>query len=151
MRLSHGFVRGETLACIYHGWQYGSDSSCTYIPAHPNLAPPKTICATKYACVREGPALWVALEETGDDIPDIGSRQAVRTLDIALSAEGVAKGMQHPQSALMVLGGEHDLAVALQPCSQTHCLAHVFAGADQDKKTVSRYVESLRQELEAAA
>ena len=93
----------------------------------------------------------MALEETGDGIPDIGARQAVRTLDIALSAEEVAKSVQLPLAALMVLGGAHDLAIALQPCSETRCLAHVFAGADQDKRTVSRYVESLRQELEAAA
>ncbi|MGO7733734.1 Rieske 2Fe-2S domain-containing protein, partial [Rhizobium johnstonii] len=26
MRLSHGFVRGEALSCIYHGWIYGQAS-----------------------------------------------------------------------------------------------------------------------------
>ena len=34
MRLSHGFVRGEALNCIYHGWTYGADGGCTRIPAH---------------------------------------------------------------------------------------------------------------------
>jgi phenylpropionate dioxygenase-like ring-hydroxylating dioxygenase large terminal subunit len=40
MRLSHGFVRGETLSCIYHGWVYGTDGGCKHIPAHPALTPP---------------------------------------------------------------------------------------------------------------
>ena len=41
MRLSHGFVRSEKLACIFHGWQYDGAGSCVGIPAHPDLAPPK--------------------------------------------------------------------------------------------------------------
>ena len=43
MRLSHGFVRGEALSCIYHGWSYGASGGCRHIPAHPNLEPPEAI------------------------------------------------------------------------------------------------------------
>ena len=35
MRLSMGFVRSDRIACLYHGWQYGTDGHCLYIPAHP--------------------------------------------------------------------------------------------------------------------
>ena len=35
MRLSLGFVRDNSLNCLYHGWQYGASSSCIRIPAHP--------------------------------------------------------------------------------------------------------------------
>ena len=45
MRLSHGFVRGESLNCIYHGWTYGADGACRRIPAHPEVVPPATIRA----------------------------------------------------------------------------------------------------------
>ncbi|MEH6728896.1 MAG: Rieske 2Fe-2S domain-containing protein, partial [Hyphomicrobiales bacterium] len=43
MRLSFGFVRGERLSCIYHGWQYGQDGGCRHIPAHPDMTPPASI------------------------------------------------------------------------------------------------------------
>src|SRR5690606_3940652 len=49
MRLSFGFVRGERLVCLYHGWEYGQGGQCGFIPAHPELEPPKTICAKTYA------------------------------------------------------------------------------------------------------
>ena len=50
MRLSHGFVRGETLACIYHGWVYGEDGACRHIPAHPAMVPPATIRTEAFLC-----------------------------------------------------------------------------------------------------
>ena len=34
MRLSLGFVRGNALNCLYHGWQYGAGANCLRIPAH---------------------------------------------------------------------------------------------------------------------
>src|SRR6478609_5295137 len=43
MSLSHGFVRGEALSCIYHGWSYAQGGNCIRIPAHPGLTPPETI------------------------------------------------------------------------------------------------------------
>src|SRR3989338_6664161 len=58
MRLSHGFVRGETLACIYHGWVYGTSGSCIHIPAHPDLVPPATIKAETFLCVEAGGVVW---------------------------------------------------------------------------------------------
>ena len=40
MRLSMGFVRSDRIACLYHGWQYGTDGHCLYIPAHPEIQVP---------------------------------------------------------------------------------------------------------------
>lgn len=54
MRLSFGFVRGDTLACLYHGWRFGLDAGCTAIPAHPDLEPPKTLCARAFAVAEAG-------------------------------------------------------------------------------------------------
>ncbi len=48
MRLSHGFVRGEALSCIYHGWRYGKSGRCLAIPAHPGLEPPEAIRVAIY-------------------------------------------------------------------------------------------------------
>ncbi len=48
MRLSFGFVRANRLTCLYHGWEFGGDSGCKRIPAHPDLDPPATLCATRF-------------------------------------------------------------------------------------------------------
>lgn len=150
MRLSHGFVRGETLSCIYHGWQYGADGACRYIPAHPQLEPPKTICAKSYGCTEQDQMIWVAWQPTQAKTPDAEGRRPVRSLEITRPAAEVAERLRQPLSSLMMLGGAYDLAVAPQPSTEKRCLLHAFAGAKQDRKEVSRYLEEMRSELEGA-
>ena len=87
MRLSHGFVRGESLACAYHGWHYNCAGACHYIPAHPELDPPKTIKANVYNVTEASGIIWV--NTTGNvapiDIP--ASTVPVRSIHIARPVE----------------------------------------------------------------
>lgn len=151
MRLSHGFVRGETLACIYHGWQYDNTGACHYIPAHPKLTPPKTICAQGHECRARDALVWVALQDTQADVPDVGERQPVRSLDMALSAEALAHQLDQPLAPVMAVGGPFDVALAVQPRNEKSCFVHALAAAEQDRKTVSRHLEDMRHDLEASA
>lgn len=74
MRLSLGFVEGDRLRCIYHGWGYGSDGQCKIIPAHPELTPPKTICANRYAAQSRYGLIWTNLaQEPTAALPDLGA------------------------------------------------------------------------------
>jgi nitrite reductase/ring-hydroxylating ferredoxin subunit len=61
MRLSYGFVRGDRLNCLYHGWEYGAGASCHRIPAHPGLDVPPTIRANAYAATETGGMVLVNL------------------------------------------------------------------------------------------
>ncbi|MGJ8583375.1 MAG: Rieske 2Fe-2S domain-containing protein [Marinosulfonomonas sp.] len=72
MRLSHGFVRGENLACLYHGWHYGKAGKCTYIPAHPDMDPPETIQPARYGVAEQNEVIWVSLsaETSPETLPD---------------------------------------------------------------------------------
>ncbi len=54
MKLSFGFVRGDHIACLYHGWEYDTGGTCRYIPAHPQLEVPKTICVKTYGVAEAG-------------------------------------------------------------------------------------------------
>lgn len=66
MRLSFGFVRGDGLGCLYHGWQFGPAARCRLIPAHPQVRVPASIHVAAYG-VREGAGLvWVSLEAAED-------------------------------------------------------------------------------------
>jgi len=72
MRLSFGFVRGEALNCLYHGWQYGTSASCQKIPAHPDLVVPNTIRANAYPVVERGQLIWTRLsaETAAPELPE---------------------------------------------------------------------------------
>lgn len=54
MRLSFGFVRGDSLNCLYHGWTYGTGGACHKIPAHPDLTVPPTIRANTFTSAESG-------------------------------------------------------------------------------------------------
>jgi nitrite reductase/ring-hydroxylating ferredoxin subunit len=71
MRLSQGFVRGEMISCIYHGWRFDTGSQCRKIPAHPELVPPAAIRVSRYPVVEQDGLVWVAASETEEAPPVI--------------------------------------------------------------------------------
>ena len=114
MRLSHGFVRGETLSCIYHGWVYGTDGGCTRIPAHPALVPPAAIRADAFRCAEASGAVWVAAADATGGPPDLGPRIPVRSIHIA--AAGVElPGFVAQDGVWHGRAGGHGLVLAIQP------------------------------------
>jgi nitrite reductase/ring-hydroxylating ferredoxin subunit len=67
MRLSMGFVRTDRIACLYHGWQYGTDGHCLYIPAHPEINVPPSIVTWRHSCAETLGMIWVHFgEATGE-------------------------------------------------------------------------------------
>ncbi len=79
MRLSFGFVRGDRLACLYHGWQFGTDARCRYIPAHPDLEPPESITTTAFAIAERDGLIWVSTAPPSADDVDAFCAQAAVT------------------------------------------------------------------------
>ena len=148
MRLSHGFVRGETLACIYHGWQYDAKGGCDHIPAHPDLVPPKTICATTYSCAEADGVIWVALRPTEAACPSLAGLRGVRSLAIDAPAEQVASHFGQAASAILRLGTPANIALALQPIDKDHCAAHALSDASADRTEISRWLEHQRRVIE---
>jgi nitrite reductase/ring-hydroxylating ferredoxin subunit len=66
MRLSYGFVRADRIACLYHGWQYGSDGRCLHIPAHPALQPPASIAVWRHSVCETLGLIFAHLGEAED-------------------------------------------------------------------------------------
>jgi len=139
MRLSHGFVRGDQLACLYHGWQYGKTGHCAYIPAHPELEPPETIQIQAYSAAERDGVIWVAVQ--GEVIaPDAPKGVALRSLDFACSE---AASRQALASA--------SLEALLNPVSDQYTLAHIFApeaATIAERKALSRRAEAARLRAE---
>lgn len=151
MRLSHGFVRGESLACIYHGWQYDAKGGCEHIPAHPDLVPPKTICASTFSCAETDGVIWVALRPTDADCPSLAGLRGVRSLAIDAPAEQVANHFGHQPSAVLRLGTADSITLALQPMDATHCTVHALADESADRTEISRWLEHQRRVIEGQA
>ncbi|MBY2989787.1 Rieske 2Fe-2S domain-containing protein, partial [Rhizobium leguminosarum] len=80
MRLSHGFVRGETLSCIYHGWSYGQAGNCLRIPAHPGLTPPETIRVATHDVEETDNVIWVAVGAPASKPPRLDDLTPLRSL-----------------------------------------------------------------------
>jgi len=150
MRLSQGFVRGEALSCIYHGWQYGTDGECVAIPAHPNLVPPKSICATTYQCAESGGLIWTTLTETTEVLPSVQSQIPVRTLHIEKAANTVANHFGSPGATLIDVDGPRPITLVLQPINDACTAVHALTSSMQDRKDVSRWLEIQRSDIERA-
>ena len=95
MRLSFGFVRRDRIACLYHGWQYGTDGRCLAIPAHPDLKVPPTITVWRHSCHEALGMIWAHLREAADtpslpDGIDGGSFLPVRSIHVDCPAETLA-------------------------------------------------------------
>jgi nitrite reductase/ring-hydroxylating ferredoxin subunit len=70
MPFSMEFVRGDRLACRYHGWEYDGSEACKNIPAHPSMDPPKTICAKTFECQEDKGFMRICLDQDDAGIND---------------------------------------------------------------------------------
>lgn len=87
MRLSFGFVRGDSLNCLYHGWEYGAGASCRRIPAHPDLAVPATIKAKAFRSIESGGMVLVQRDDGGESQPDLPEGAPVATVVFTAESE----------------------------------------------------------------
>ncbi|KXF75903.1 oxidoreductase [Paramesorhizobium deserti] len=153
MRLSHGFVRGEALSCIYHGWSYGKTGNCLRIPAHPSLTPPETIRVATHDVEESDGIIWIALGQPAARPPRFEGLVPLRSLTVnanvaAVEAaagakadpEGLVSPSQHPQEIRLLLAPQDD---------QT--LIHVLLddkSSPSRRIAASRTAESLRRMAE---
>lgn len=152
MSLSHGFVRGEALSCIYHGWSYAQAGNCIRIPAHPGLAPPETIRAKTFAVEEAGGVIWVAADEPAAKPPVLEGLTPLRsmTTDAGIAAIEAAAGAKASAAGLIApAGGTLCLLVSARNDGQT--LIHVLLKGEhnpEDRIAASRAAESLRRAAE---
>ena len=71
MRLQYGFVDGNRLACRYHGWRFGRDGKCAYIPAHPDMTPPDDFCVPPSPCAEADGLIWTTIGTPDGSPPDL--------------------------------------------------------------------------------
>jgi len=77
-QLSTGKIINDTLACRYHGWEFNKDGSCAKIPMMPkenkeNKLMSKAFCVDSYSIQIRGGLLWVYMDPTETNPPNIPS------------------------------------------------------------------------------
>lgn len=155
MRLSHGFVRGDMLSCIYHGWRYDGEGRCRKIPAHPDLVPPDAIRTQAIACTEAQGVIWVAAEAPTAPPPDVGRHVPLRSLTVEIGAEEMdaTAGVDADGSVLRIesKGRTPALVLLLQPIGPGRIAVHALAApaTTEDLIAASRSLEDLRRRLEA--
>lgn len=97
MKLSFGFVRGDHIACLYHGWQYDTGGRCRYIPAHPDLEVPATITVPVFTTVEALGMIWTSAEpEESRTAPPAGTDEtvSVRSLYVDTDADSLLEAVR---------------------------------------------------------
>lgn len=156
MRLSYGFVRGEALSCIYHGWSYGKDGRCLRIPAHPGLTPPETINTQNQTVEERDGVVWV----TGDGTPGMApptfpDTVPLRTITVAASAAALRLAVEvrgtgdNGASQCSLVGQPVTLLLVAQSADNT--LVHILVASNASSLSrikISRAAELMRLKAE---
>ena len=152
MRLSHGFVRGEALSCIYHGWSYAVSGACIRIPAHPDLVPPETIRVAVQQIEEAGGILWAAVGQPATQPPQLDELVPLRSLGVEgdVAAIEAAAGAKIDSRGLIRLPEFPWIGLLLAP-QEKHALLLLMIDRDRgpaDRIAASRIVESIRRAAE---
>ncbi|MBB3289519.1 hypothetical protein FHT91_004518 [Rhizobium sp. BK347] len=150
--MSHGFVRGEALSCIYHGWSYSPSGGCIRIPAHPDLVPPETIRVAVQRVEESDGILWVAVGQPAMQPPPLEELIPLRSLTVETDVAAIedVAGAEIDANGLIRLPEFPWIALLLAP-QEKHTLLHLMVDRDRssaDRVAASRTVESIRRAAE---
>jgi nitrite reductase/ring-hydroxylating ferredoxin subunit len=157
MRLSYGFVRENSLNCLYHGWQYDGSSHCIHIPAHPDLEVPKTIRATAFAVHEAGGLIWINTAGIAALPPPVAAGVPLVSTavnrPIAALRELLGATSTHPAVVRDDLAAGVSLLLAAHPVdsgkSMLHALTIGGSSRPADRQGYVAAVRELRRQAEA--
>jgi phenylpropionate dioxygenase-like ring-hydroxylating dioxygenase large terminal subunit len=90
--LGNGKVRGECLACPFHGWEFSADGACERIPAAPNDPVPAFARQTAYPVTERNGHVFVCNRRVAPfplpffDVPDPENLVAAKPFDLICEA-----------------------------------------------------------------
>lgn len=165
MRMSFGFVRGDHIACLYHGWRYDTGGQCRYIPAHPDLEVPQTIKVPTFAATERAGVVWMAPE--GADAADLSTlletAEPVRSLFLGLPTNAALlavtaappEGYRPVESGTGLVtfqGNDVTVLIAAQPREAGRTALHITVTGNTSpaiRRDLALWATDLRNRLEA--
>lgn len=168
MKLSFGFVRGDHIACLYHGWQYDADGQCQYIPAHPDLQVPKSIRVPRFAVAEVAGIVWGCFQgaENSPPLPDLPDgttplRSIFADCPAALAVERIAmapfqaatpKVTPKSDRVVEIQLGDTVLIAGVQSIAESESALHLVVAGGLDVAGLTKlalWAEQLRRDVEA--
>ncbi len=148
MRLSFGFVRGDSLNCLYHGWQYGSGSQCIRIPAHPDLNVPPSIKARALAVSERGGFIWTGGDGDGPVPPEVPDTKPLASMVVWAGESAVrARFGDGPVAQLDTPDGAV-LHVAWHLVRPGKVMLHALIEPGPDYELAANWLRGVRSALE---
>jgi nitrite reductase/ring-hydroxylating ferredoxin subunit len=160
MRLSFGFVRGDHIACLYHGWQYDAAGQCQHIPAHPELDVPATIKVSTFSIEERYGMVWATSAANAampvlapaSDLTGLRSLSVdVPFADIEAALAGYAYTPAGDNTGTCTVDGV-SLLIGLQSVGPRRTVLHMVVAAAADAQALrrlSRWAEEFRFMLES--
>ena len=144
VRLSVAMNDGAELVCPYHGWRYSNRSgNCSYMPAHPEEAPPRTLCVPQFRSEEKYGLIWSGGPEAGlPRIPhlDTGDTLVLRALPVDAPAGLALEGLRDYSFTPAPPAGD-DVSLS-SGSSSPHAVA-VTARAAGTETTVVHFVQPV--------
>ena len=154
MRLSYGFVRGDSLNCLYHGWEYGLSASCRRIPAHPDLDVPQTIKAKALPMAEAAGMIWT--RDSGDEpMPALPEAAPLCSLVIGARPEVVLMvSAAAPQGGAQIFADEIDgmtFHIGWHQVEEDKTMLHCTTRGTADPIAAVTAMRALRERAERRA
>jgi nitrite reductase/ring-hydroxylating ferredoxin subunit len=153
VRLTLGRIVDDQLACGYHGWRYGNDGACRYIPAHPSSQPPRNACVKTYPVVEAHGVIWSSVGTPSGGIAPAGGtfcRSYVRSCDMASIVSRAAEaGFQLSAPGVLSANGTDDMpgcTLLMAPMREDQCVFHLWVDGTPslaDLRTWNHRVKTL--------
>ena len=166
MRLSFGFVRGDRIACLYHGWQYDTQGRCRFIPAHPQLDVPPQIRVATFPCIDRLGMVWIYSDLQIPPPPDLPVHPRdvvpVRSLYIDCASSDTTQALAATSEdigsggvvLLSINAAGQRLIAGVQPFGKAKTALHIVLPGNPEtnrglaQRAASLWAEELRDELE---
>ena len=137
MRLQYGFVDQDRLSCRYHGWRFGGDGKCAYIPAHPNMTPPDDFFVPAHPSAESAGLVWTTTGDPGCTPPNLSGFANLtfcRSITIDIKPSIVGKALSDLPSSRPIAAGisaieissDASLVVAVQPVNNEKTQLHIL-------------------------
>jgi len=176
MRLSFGFVRGNALTCIYHGWSFGSadrggsggDVRCLAVPAHPGMTPPAKAMVPVLPVTEALGMIWVGTgpgdtalpQEAGRDVEPVhpvrsvtvpAPAPALRAALEATRAPGTETGETSGDGVITFKGPAVQVIAAIQDRGDGAATAHIVTtdAGTAHRKALCLWAALVRDHLAA--
>jgi phenylpropionate dioxygenase-like ring-hydroxylating dioxygenase large terminal subunit len=165
MKMSFGFVRGDHIACLYHGWEYDESGTCQYIPAHPDLEVPKSICISRYDVSEAGGIIWAYVplgSEAKKPLSGMPAMEGLRSLYVDASRSAVFDTLK--EQGRVSHNSDNDITnlitlerngtkviIGLQDISDEHSALHIAvpdSSTKDAKEALLEWSEDLRRRVE---